>query len=362
MSETVIIGGGVIGLTTAYELAKLGQSVTVIDRQVTGKEASWAGAGMLPPGQCSGPLAVRELARLSSNRWPILSQELLTRTGIDNGYRQCGAIQISLAENSKLSEDLQAWREQGIACSELDAAGLQHRERHINSSFETGYLLPTMSQVRNPRHLKSLKEASLALGVRMIEGCEIREWIVSDASIRAVRSETEEFEATNFVLSGGAWSGLLAAQLGVSLEIVPVRGQIVLLKLPQPIITHIIEDGPRYLVPREDGYLLIGSTEEQVGYVKENTPQGVQGLIDFALQVVPDLAQAEVVKTWSGLRPCAVRGYPYIGPVDQYENLILATGHFRDGLSQSPATAQLVCNLIANQPLDFDTTAIGIKS
>ncbi len=359
MSDIVIIGGGVIGLTCAYEIASLGATVTVVDRQQVGQEASWAGAGMLPPGQCSGPSALRNLAKQSTERWSQLSAELLSQTGLDNGFRQCGALQISLENCETILPEVEAWAAAGVEAERLDSSGLMQYEPMINEQFEIGYRLPTMAQVRNPHHLQALKQACLSLNVKLIEGFDVREFSLVENRIESISDGSTVIHADQFVLASGAWSEQLAGLIKIDLQVEPIRGQIVLMKLPEPIITHIIEDGPRYLVPREDGHVLIGSTEERAGFVKENTEQGIQGLIDFATRVVPKLKSAEIVKAWSGLRPKARRGYPFIGQHDQVENLVIAAGHFRDGLSQSPATAQLICDYLFDRQRPVGTESLA---
>lgn len=356
MSDIVIVGGGVIGLTCAFDLASAGATVTVVDRRQVGQEASWAGAGMLPPGQLKGPPELRELAWRSMSRWQNLSEELQSRTGIDNGFRRCGALQVSLDNRESLIDEVGAWQAAGVEAELLSGEQLRSEEPSLSDQLQLGYLLPTMAQVRNPRHLQALKAACEQLGVQIIEGVEIVELRTAGQFVRAAAASDTRFEADQFLLASGAWTDLLSRQLRIEFEIEPIRGQIVLLKLPQPLCTRIIEDGPRYLVAREDGHLLIGSTEERVGYVKENTAAGVDGLIEFATQLVPALSQAKVVRTWSGLRPRAKRGFPYIGRATEFENLSIAAGHFRDGLSQSPATAQLIRDEMLNQPPSFDAS------
>ncbi|MBT5017523.1 MAG: FAD-dependent oxidoreductase, partial [Planctomicrobium sp.] len=282
MSETVVVGGGVIGLTSAYLLAKQGISVTVIDQRQIGQEASWAGAGMLPPVLRDGPKSLKTITKQSAAKWPELSQELLSHTGIDNGYRNCGAIQISLENPEHLSKDAELWNQAGAPTAQLDNQGIQ--EQAISPEITSAFRLPTMSQVRNPRHLKALKEACFSYGVNFIENQAVRQFETSGDNVKSVVLENRKIHADSFVISTGAWTNDLLKAFSLQIEIIPIRGQIVLMKLPNPHITHIIEDGPRYLVPREDGHLLIGSTEENVGFVKATTENGVQGLIDFAIQ------------------------------------------------------------------------------
>jgi glycine oxidase len=149
--------------------------------------------------------------------------------------------------------------------------------------------------------------------------------------------------------------------LGVSPAIKPIRGQMVLFKTPRPLLSRIINEGSRYLVPRSDGRLLAGSTEEDVGYDRSNTDAGVAGLVNFAIGLVPQLADAEVERTWAGLRPCTADGLPYLGRLPNYENAYLAAGHFRGGLQLSTGTARVMSQLMQGQATDINLTMFAIE-
>jgi len=144
------------------------------------------------------------------------------------------------------------------------------------------------------------------------------------------------------------------------LEIEPVRGQMLLYKVPKPLTRHILEIGPRYVVPRDDGRILVGSTEERVGFEKANTPDGLAGLQAFAKRMVPALADAPLEQTWSGLRPHTRRGTPYIGRVPDCENLFIAAGHFRAGLHLSPITGRLAAQLVREESPELPMDAFAI--
>ncbi|QDT33133.1 glycine oxidase ThiO [Thalassoglobus polymorphus] len=359
-TDFLVIGGGVIGLSIAYELAGSGATVTVVDRQKFGQEASWAGAGMLPPAQCSGPPALRELAKLSRARWKTVSEELLSLTGIDNGFRECSALQISIENRNTIPDEIEAWGKEDVQAELLNGNQLQQYEPLLSDMLHTGFRLPTMAQVRNPHHIVALKKACEQLNVQLVEGENIAKFELSQRKISAATSNHEHFTADKFILCAGAWSPQIVEQLGVHLEMEPVRGQIVLLKFDKPKFTHIIEDGPKYLVPRDDGHVLVGATVERVGFEKANTTEGVKGLLEFATQVVPILKDAELVKTWSGFRPATLRGVPYLGWSKKIDNLFVATGHFRDGLAQSTGTAKLVGDIILDRKTSIDVSAFAV--
>ncbi len=351
MPDVVIVGGGVIGLSTAYELSKRGATVAVLDQSEIGTEASWAGAGMLPPAQLVGTDAVKELQRRSHSRWPILSAELLELTGIDNGYHNSGAIQVQLQSEQDLAHEVAGYQQQDIPVEPLDANQLQHLEPAISSDIVSGYHLPTMSQVRNPWHLKALAAGCLKHGVTFHPRQAVMDWTVSKSNlnsnsrVEAAVTSNQSFTADQFVVTAGAWTSQLLTRFKIDLHIEPVRGQIVLLKVPDLPFTHIIECGPQYLVPRHDGRILIGSTEEQTGFNKANTPIGIASLLNFATTLIPALKDATIERNWSGLRPYSQSG-PYIGRCPANENLYIAAGHFRNGLSQSPETSLQLSEMI----------------
>ncbi len=158
------------------------------------------------------------------------------------------------------------------------------------------------------------------------------------------------------VVAAGAWTESLLAGLGVPIPTPPVRGQIVLLKTHRNALRRIVEHGPRYLVPRDDGRVLVGSTEEFTGFEVRTTAEGVLGLLQEALALCPSLADAEVERGWSGLRPGSFDHRPYLGPMPGYRNLYVASGHKRTGLQLSPATAHVLADLILGRTLSIDLT------
>ena len=349
-SDVVIIGGGVIGLSSAYELAKRGRTVTVVERGEVGREASWAGAGMIPPGEIEGPPGLRALAKLSATMWPQLSRELVEITGIDNGYRPCGAINVSLDHPDKLRDEVGRWQGEAVEVTALGRDEIRQQFPLVTEECDFGIHLPTMGQVRNPRHLQALRQASEARGVVFVESEPVVEIRSDPHRIQRVVTTKSEYSGSQFLLTAGAWTTSILGKAGIDFEVQPVRGQIVLMKSPEKFFDHLIEDGARYIVPRDDGHILIGSTEEIAGFVKETTQEGVGGLIQFARRLVPKLRDVDVVRAWAGLRPKAVRGVPAIGGLETLENLYVAAGHFRDGLSQSPGTARIIADVMDNQP------------
>lgn len=358
MRDVVVVGGGVIGLSIAYELAGQGVGVTVLEQGDFGREASWAGAGILPPGNPSAAqLPEARLRAESCALWPGLSEQLREQTGIDNGYRNCGGLEVCLqGSTDELLADMNSWRGEGVQVEELSRDQLFECEPELNREMVAGYRLPELSQVRNPRHLKAMLAGCAARGVELLAGKPVVGFDRQNEKIVAVKTPDETFEAGQFCVAGGAWTRRILDEFDINFPLQPVRGQIVLLAAQPLPFRHVIEVGSRYLVPRPDGRILIGSTEEHVGFEKRNTAGGVSGLLDLATSLVPSLKNARYERSWSGLRPCSGDGLPYLGNIPGTENLTIAAGHFRAGLQLSPATAVVIRQHILGQetllPLD----------
>jgi glycine oxidase len=367
--DVVIVGGGVIGLSIAYFLSEKGVSVTILDQGQPGQEASWAGAGMLPPGNLEyAHDPASRLRAYSHQLWNSLSRELRERTGVDNGYVQCGGLELAFAGNvDRLKSEAQAWRTEGVSVETLDQARLQQIEPSVSAEVASAYRLSQFSQVRNPRHVKALMAACQSRGTRILAGTGVLGFEIAERNgatrILAAKTLDRDYSAGAFVIAGGAWSAGIVTRLGIpDLPIRPVRGQIVQLSsLPLPF-THVLNDGVRYLVPRPDGRILVGSTEEHVGFNKSNTASGVAGLLEFAQRVVPKLADAKLERTWAGLRPGSPAGNPFLSQIPRSENGFIAAGHFRAGLQLSPGTGRLMAQLVMRDSLDLKLDAFQLPN
>lgn len=361
MSDVVVIGGGVVGLTIAYEMARAGAKVKLLERAQIGQEASWAGAGMLPPANFERGVSPEEkLCGLSNQRWPQLTNELRELTGLDNGYHVCGGLELrTSADAEPLAHEVEYLRAIGIRVEELDVASLRDIEPNVSESAVAGYRLPDFAQVRNPWQLKALTLACAKLGVELITGEPVVELKSADGRIVSARTPSDTHEADQFCVASGAWSSQLLGSIA-DVQVEPVRGQIVLLSSDRPLIKHVIQDGARYLVPRRDGRLLIGATEEWVGFNKGNTPGCVAHLIEFGVGLVPEIRGARFEKAWSGLRPRAIDRLPYIGRVANLDNLYVATGHFRAGLQLSTGTALVIRDVMRGETPEVDLAEFAV--
>jgi glycine oxidase len=345
--DVLILGGGVIGLSTAWFLAQAGVRVMIVDQGDFGQQASWAGAGIIPPGNLEhAHTALDQLRARSAALFPELSRTLREQTGIDNGYSICGGLELITSADEDTSEE---WRSEGIAFQELTGDDLRRRYPYLAPGPNRAYLLPEMAQVRNPRHLRALQAACTALRVSMHPNCPARRLVRNGSRIEAVETDQGRLTAGRYLIATGAWTDALLEPLGLRPGIRPVRGQIALLNTGAAERWPVLLRGKRYLVPRGDGRVLVGSTEEEAGFEARTTAAAIAGLLDFATTLVPELAQAAVERCWAGLRPGSPDGKPFLGPVPGIDNLFLAAGHFRAGIQLSPATALVMKEVLLGE-------------
>lgn len=350
--DVIVIGAGVIGLSIAYELSLRGLSVGILDRSRVGREASWAGAGILPPGAMS-PLASlspsERLRAVSLCRYPDLSARILEESGIDIGFRRTGGLEV--ARTDRDVEELTARRTRrqrvGIDVEPASTSLLSDREPGL-APVNAADWLPGVCQVRNPWLLRGLLQSCRRRGVAVFE--QASDWRAHRDRDRVLAIEIDgnvRLACGHLVVAAGSWSAQVFESLeGIELPIVPVQGQILVFQTSGSDVRHIIFEGKRYLVPREDGLVLVGSTEDQVAFDKQVTREAMAGLRDFAVELFPTLAVRPVRYAWAGLRPASRLGSPILGRMGQLRNAWLATGHFRQGIQQAPATAELLADWI----------------
>jgi glycine oxidase len=345
--DVAIVGGGIVGLTTALHLARRGARVAVYDRGDFGKEASWAGAGIVPPGNPERAATPADALRaIGARQFPHFSAELKHLTGIENGYRPCGGVEFLAPEDADVPD---LWAAEGIAFERLSPQQARALEP-VGPTAGEAYLLPGMAQVRNPWHLRAVLSACALAGVELHANTGAESWELSKGSAAALRlANGDRVEAGRFLVAAGAWSERLLKPLNSAPRVFPVLGQIAALRGPGP--SRVLLFGKRYMVPRGDGLTLIGSTEEpEAGFEKRTTEAGIGELIAFARTAVPVLKSAALEASWAGLRPGSPDGLPFLGAVPGWSNVYVAAGHFRAGVQLSIGTAQVMCELLTDRP------------
>ncbi len=357
MADFIIIGGGVIGLLTAYELNRAGAKVSILERNKTGKESSWAGGGILSPlYPWRYPTAVTALASWSQQNYASFCNMLFTETGIDPQWQQNGLLM--------LDSDEQKTALQWAAANNKHLAKLRPDDTLKYEPLTIGgesLWMPKVAQVRNPRLLKSLKIFLQRKGVSIQENCDVKEIITSNNIATGVKSRNETIASDNIVVAGGAWSAKLLEQFNTGLKVEPVRGQMLLFKTPPRLISRIVMHKGHYVIPRRDGYTLVGSTVEHAGFSKETTIEAFSQLHKAALNIIPSLADYPVETHWAGLRPGSPEGVPFICRHPSIENLYINSGHFRNGVVLGPASARLLVDIMLRRSPIVDPTPYEIS-
>lgn len=347
----IVIGGGVIGLMTAIELMRSGVTVTLVERGQIGREASWAGGGILwPLYPWRYPPAVVALAQWSRSIYPELAAQLWRDTGIDSEWENSGLLMLDTAQHPAAL----AWAaQQHEAVETLPPVDLKNLEPAL-APFQTAVRFPAVAQIRNPYLLQALQHAARQMGIQMIEQCAARTLKIKGDHVAGVRTSQGDLEADGVVVAAGAWSSDILPSFPAVKPITPARGQMLLLRAPPGEVRHITLHEGRYLIPRRDGRILVGSTVEHVGFDKTPTAEARTTLLAFAQRLFPGLRHAALERHWAGLRPSTEQGVPYIGPVPGLNGLFLNSGHFRNGLVMAPAAARLVVDMILQRPPIMD--------
>jgi glycine oxidase len=366
--HATIIGGGAVGLSIAWELARRGFRVTLFERGQIGQATSRAGTGILPAANLETATdPIDQLRGLSHNLFPDWIEELSSITGIDCGFRRCGGWYLAdtKGERAAMLGMTSYWDELGIKCESVPLGTLTSREPCLaswarRSTDASAWWVKDECQIRPPRYLRALEHACRGAGVELIPQTSVSDIRTTGLSAEALVHD-RWYQSDSIIVCAGAWTGKVAKSLRLDVSLVPIRGQILLLKTDMPLLHSVVNVGQRYVVCRDDGYTLVGSCEEEVGFELGTTDAILRSLLEFAVSLIPELQSAEEIDAWSGLRPLTFDGFPMIGRAPGTRNVYVAAGHFRSGLHLSPGTAVVLADLITNQQpqLDLGSFRIG---
>lgn len=356
ISDVLIIGGGVIGMSLARELKKKGAGkVTLLERGKLGQEASFAAAGMLSPQSgAEKRTPFFDFCCESRALYEDFAAELREETGTCVNLETSGALCISFNdEESKRLDRIYGWQKAaGFEAEKLSREEILALEPGLDPGLRGGSFFPCDAQVDNRLLVSALAGCIETYGVTVYENTAVVKVLTENGGVTGVETSSGIFRAPVVILATGAWSSFIkyGENIASLVEVAPVRGQMLSFLSPDKLFTRVIHSGGGYLVPRIDNRILIGATVENAGFAREVTEEGVEYLLNFAYAISPRLKGLEISEKWAGLRPRAADDLPIFGKYRDINGLYIATAHFRNGILLAPLTA----NILAAQILEGD--------
>lgn len=353
--DVAIVGGGLIGGSIAWELASSGLRVAVFDKSEPGHEASWAGAGIISPAP-ENPAAIPlvPLAKASSALYPQFVARVEADSDLPAGYRPRGTLQALFSRDAarQLSTVVALHHGLGLRAEALSAEEARELEPALTGVLEAAILRPDEASVDNRALTRAVLQAAHRRGAQIFPHASVASIVREGSRCTGVSTQQEKTSAKFTVIAAGCFSnGIVGLESYAPVR--PAKGQMIALRAQGLEIDRVLWSDKIYLVPRNDGRILVGATVEYVGFDKHVTAGGLEKLLTPAIELVPDLAHARVDEMWAGVRPDSPDHLPILGPTD-LDGLIIATGHFRSGILLAPITARLIREFIVENRLSVD--------
>ena len=356
--KVLIVGGGIIGSSIAWRLAREGVAVTVLERARLGQEASWAAAGLIAPqAEAQGSGAFFDLCLRARDAFRRIHPHLLEDSGIDPEYSSMGILYLALdrAEQKDLEERARWQRQAGGVLEELTPAEARKLEPAIGHDTLFALYMPEDRPLDNRKLTQAYAVAAVRAGATLAEGVSVDAVITAGGRAHGVRlHDGSTLEADLVIIAAGAWSDTLRGLEADQVALHPVRGQIVCFEGRPGLLGPPVFSSRGYLVPRRDGRILAGSTMEQAGFNRSVTLAGMEKIVGAALAMVPALCDLTFREAWAGLRPATHDLLPVLGFSPSIANVIYATGHFRSGILLSALTGEIVADLVAGRQPALD--------
>jgi len=361
--DIVVVGAGIVGCAIAYELARRGASVEIVDeRHPVGMGATQASAGVLAPyiegreGNPLLPLAVRSL-----DLFDDFMTRVSTASGVDVPYRRTGTIDIATndSEMRSLQTTADVLARRGVRATIIDRAAAYGEEPQLADGVVGALVIDTHGFVVAGELTRALSIAARRHGAQLIEQSRVRRIVRAHTEI-IVETDRGSLSGSAVVLAAGSWSGTIDVEgLASRVPVRPVRGQLLQLTWNGPLLKRVTWSRRCYLVPWQDGSLLVGATVEDAGFDERATVAGVRDLLDAACDVIPQTWTAGFRAARVGLRPGTPDDMPIIGPSPSVPGLMYATGHYRNGVLLAPLTAQLVADAMLDNRIDPMLAAVS---
>jgi glycine oxidase len=353
--DVAIAGGGVIGGSIALELAQAGLRVAVFDRQQPGQEASWASAGIISPApENPGMIATVELGKKSAEMYPEFAARVEEISGQSTGYRRKGTLEALFSHDTKaeLSTIVAVHHGLGLKAEPLRAEDALELEPALSEEIEAAVLRPEEASIDNRALTAAVLEAARRSGAEFFPGSGVNAIRREGSRCAGLALQNEKVEAKWTIIAAGCFSGAIEGVAAYA-PVRPAKGQMASLRPDDLKIERVLWSEKIYLVPRNDGRILVGATVEYAGFDKRVTAGGIEKILSAALELAPGLKNARIEETWAGLRPDSQDHLPILGPTD-VDGLLMATGHFRSGILLTPITARLMREWITEQRVRVD--------
>jgi glycine oxidase len=353
--DVVVAGGGLIGASIAFELAQAGLHVGVFDAREPGREASWASAGIISPApEGPGMIPLVALSKASAAMYPKFIEAVQEASGQKVEYRPNGAMEVFWEGDvrEEISTLLAVYHGVGLRAEALTAERAKELEPGLTDQVQGGVLRPDESSTDNRMLTQATLEAAKRTGVDIFAGNGATGIWKEGGCCKGLQLRSGQAEAKWTIVAAGCFSAKIQGAAAYA-PVLPAKGQMAVLRYEAVKIQHVLWSENIYLVPRNDGRILAGSTVERTGFDHDVTAGGMKKIMNGAIELVPALAKARIEETWAGLRPDSPDHLPILGPTD-VEGLLMATGHFRSGILLAPLTAQLMREWVTTQRVSAD--------
>ena len=353
--DVTVVGAGVIGCAIACELSRRDFHVLVIDRQEPGREASWAAAGMLSPAPhpADSP-GLLPLAKASYDLYPEFVSWIESLSGTATCYQHGGALHLFAGKTGENSRDelIAEYKQLGVSVEPISIRDARQREPLLGSEIAAAAWIRDEASLDPRALMRCAFEAARKLGVEFRTDSGARSILLNDGRCEGVVTQDSKIFSAHTIIAAGCFSSTIEG-VAIYAPTRPVRGQMLSLQPAGGTLKHVVLDDRAYMVPRPDGRIVAGSTIENAGYEKCVTPAGMMRILGPCIEMAPSLAEVQIAETWSGLRPGTPDDLPIIGPTDM-TGLLIATGHYRNGILLAPITARLAGAFLSREQLPLD--------
>lgn len=347
--DAIIVGGGVIGGSIAFQLAKRGKKVLLLEKDRLASKASGAAAGMLgAQAELDADNPLFTLASRSRGMFPALSKELKDISGIDIELVNKGMFKVALTDDqvAELKKMIKVQQDAGLEAEWLSTAEIRKTEPLLSDEIKGGMFIPGDGQVSATSLSLAFTKSAAALGVDIKEFVHVFDLRTENGYVKGVSTNIGEFSSENVIVASGAWSAFLLEKSGINLDTYPIKGECFSVLTDRPLLEKTIFSHGCYLVPKVGGRIIVGATVKANTFDQKVSMEGISTLIEKATQLLPAIKETEWEKTWAGIRPQTGDGLPYFGEHPAYKGLFIATGHFRNGILLSPITGVLIADIV----------------